>query len=215
VVGTNFSTSGNAYGLYGQSSSPTGTGVFGTGNNAGVYGTGSGSGVTGTTSSPTGTGVVGVNSAGGYAGYFQGNVAITSNATVTGTLAIGGDKPMSHSPRMTFSGTVANFTTSQFQPAGYFIPDEPIVITRFTAATGSADNNQCGTNSQMGFIAGGNPLPYFITTGAFVGYADSGPLNVLVAAGTPVQIVGLEANGLIVGCQSGGNMTATVQYAMQ
>lgn len=194
VVGTNFSTSGNAYGLYGQSSSPTGTGVFGIGN---------GSGVTGSTASPTGTGVVGMNTGGGYAGYFQGDVAVTNNATVTGTLAIGGDKPMSHSPRMTFSGT-----------AGYFIPDVPIVITRFTAATGSADNNQCGVNSQMGFIAGA-PLTYFITTGAFVGYADSGPLNVPIAAGTPIQIVGLEASGVIVGCQSGGNMTATVEYAKQ
>ena len=219
VVATNFASSGNAYGVYAQSStSSTGTGV---------YGTGSAAGVTGQAASSNGIGVLGLNSA-GWAGFFQGSVNITNNlsvvnnaqvlgnAAVTGTLSVGGDTPMSHSPRMTFSGTVANFTTSQFQPAGYFVPDQAIVITRLTTATGNQDNiSQCDPGfSQMGFIAGSNPV-YLITTGN-VSYADSGPLNIPVAAGAPIQIVGLEAsggNGSF--CQSGGNMTATIQYAMQ
>jgi hypothetical protein len=193
-------------GVVGLSNTATNA-VFG--NNSATSGTSNGAAFY--SNSPQGTGVVGVNSAGGYAGYFQGNIAVTGN------VSIGGDTPMSHSPRMTFSGTVANFTTSQFQPAGYFIPDQPIVITRFTVATGNADNQQCSTSSQMGVITVSNSLPftYFIMTGDpnFPPYADSGPLSVPVAAGAPIQIVGLEGSGL--GCQSGGNMTATVEYAMQ
>lgn len=220
VVATNFATSGNAYGVYAQSSSsPSGTGVYGTGSAAGVYGV---------AASSTGTGVVGVSNA-GWAGFFQGSVNVTNNlsvvnnaqvlgnAAVTGTLSVGGDTPMSHSPRMTFSGTVANFTTSQFQPAGYLVLDQPIVITRFTTASGNLDNiSQCGPYSQMGFIVSvPSPYSYFITTGN-VSYADSGPLNVLVPAGANIQIVGLEGNGSGGAfCQSGGNMTATIQYAMQ
>jgi hypothetical protein len=138
-----------------------------------------------------------------------------TGATGTGSLSVGGDLPMTHSPRMTFSGTVANFTTSQFQPAGYFVPDQPILITRFTAASGTLDSN-CSYVSQMAFIAGANP-PFLLTTGD-VAYADSGPINppIPVAAGISIQIVGLEASGLPVSdCQSGSNITATVEYAMQ
>ena len=229
VVATNFATLGNAYGVYAQSStSPSGTGVYGTGSAAGVYGV---------AASSTGTGVVGVSNA-GWAGFFQGSVNVTNNlsvvnnaqvlgnlsvtgnsalsgnTTVSGTLSVGGDTPMSHSPRMTFSGMVASYTTSELQPAGYFIPDQAIMITRFTAAAGTLDNGSCSyPGSQVGFIVG-TGTPYFLLSGDFP-YTDSHPFNppILVPAGTPIYIVGQEGSGF--GCQSGNSITATVEYAMQ
>jgi len=37
---------------------------------------------------------------------------------------------------------VASFSTDN-QPAGYFIPDQPIIITRMTVAVGSGQNSLC------------------------------------------------------------------------
>lgn len=173
VQGIAQATLGGSNGGYFLTGDPTGTGVVGINTGAGSGGffqsnggssvQGSNQGTSGgpdggffTTGDSTGSGVVGQNTAGGYVGYFQGNVA------VTGALAIGGDTPMSHSPRMTFSGTVASFTTSP-QAAGYFIPDQPIVITRFTAATANPDNQGlCDTPSQMGILTVVNSLPHFL-----------------------------------------------------
>jgi hypothetical protein len=235
VVATNFATSGNAYGVYAQSSSsPSGTGVYGTGSAAGIYGV---------AASSTGTGVVGVSNA-GWAGFFQGsvnitnnlsvvnnaqvlgnlsvtgnttltgNAAVTGNATVAGTLAVGGDTPMSHSPRMTFSGTVASFTTSP-QAAGFFIPDQPIVITRLTAAVGAGQTPDpiCQSDQNMTIFVTGNQVARLAIPNP--GFVDSGSLNISVPAGALIYVYGNSASSDLPGCQSGSNITATVEYAMQ
>jgi hypothetical protein len=229
VYGSNNATTGGGNGVYGITTTPTGTGVVGVNNvattgygvygqssNTGVYGTGNGSGLTGTSSSSTGSGVVGImNAGGGYAGYFQGNTAITGNATVGGSLTIGGDKPMTHSPRMTFSGTVASFTTSP-QAAGYFIPDQPIVITRFTVAVGGGQNSFCSSPEFMSLTINGNASAATVNAEGnpdSTSFTDSGSLNIQVSAGTPIYMYGNSASGA--GCQSGNNITATVEYAMQ
>ena len=227
VFGLATATIGTASGVVGQSNSPGGTGVTGLNSSAGgngvsgqgftgVNGAGAGSGVTGTSTSSTGSGVVGImNSGGGYAGFFQGDVAVTGNATVAGTLAIGGDTAMSHSPRMTFSGSVASFTTSP-QAAGYFIPDQPIVITRFTVAVGGGQNSLCSSPEFMSLTINGNASAATVEAEGMpdsTSFTASGPLNIPVSAGTPIYMYGNSASGL--GCQSGNNITATVEYAMQ
>ncbi len=234
VFASNTASSGSGNGVYGQTSTPagsgvvgitlasgaTGSGVYGQSSNTGVYGSGNGSGVTGVSGSPTGTGVVGImNSGGGYAGYFQGNVAVTGNLSnsgnvaVSGNVSIGGDTPMSHSPRMTFSGTVASFATSP-QAAGYFIPDQPIVITRLTVAVGYGQTPfvcNISTESMSLTISGKTAAKVLAPVGGV--FYDSGALNIPVAAGTPIYMYGNSAAGP--GCQSGNNINATVEYAMQ
>ena len=230
VFGLATATSGTASGVVGQSNSPNGSGVTGlnsSGGNGvsgqgvtGVYGAGAGSGLTGVSTSSTGSGVVGImNSGGGYAGYFQGNVAVTGNLSnggnvaVTGNVSIGGDKPMSRSPRMTFSGTVASFTTSP-QAAGYFIPDQSIVITRFTVAVGFGQTpTLCTSPESMSLTINGNAGAANVVA-ASGGFHDSHALNIPVSAGTPIYMYGNSASG-DPGCQSGNNITGTVEYAMQ
>jgi hypothetical protein len=238
VFGVASATAGTTSGVLGQSYSPNGTGVTGLNSGGGsgvsgqgytgVDGMGPGSGVTGTSTSASGSGVVGIeNSGGGYAGFFQGdvavtgnlsnggNVAVTGNATVAGTLAIGGDTAMSHSPRMTFSGTVASFTTSP-QAAGYFIPDQPIVITRFTVAVGYGQTPYiCNTTTEsMSLTINGNASAAKVFAPVGGVFYDSHALNIPVNAGTPIYMYGNSASG-DPGCQSGNNITATVEYAMQ
>jgi hypothetical protein len=235
VFASNTSTSGSGNGLYGQTSTSagsgvvgitlasgtTGSGVYGQSSNTGVYGIGNGSGVTGVSTSSTGSGVVGImNSGGGYAGYFQGNVAVTGNLSnggnvaVTGNVSIGGDTPMSHSPRMTFTGTVASFATSP-QAAGYFIPDQPIVITRFTVAVGYGQTPLlCHQNESMSLTINGNANAANVPAPVGGRFYDSGVLNIPVSAGTPIYVYGNSASG-DPGCQSGNNINATVEYAMQ
>jgi hypothetical protein len=143
-----------------------------------------------------------------------GNAAVTGNATVAGTLAVGGDTPMSHSPRMTFSGTVASFTTSP-QAAGYFIPDQPIVITRFTVAVGYGQTPYlCQSDEFMSLTINGNASAAKVLAPVGGFFYDSGALNIPVNAGTPIYMYGNSASG-DPGCQSGNNITATVEYAMQ
>ncbi len=238
VFGLATATTGTGSGVLGQSNSPGGTGVTGLNSSAGgngvsglgftgVNGAGAGSGVTGTSTSSTGSGVVGIeNSGGGYAGFFQGDVAITGNAavsgnttmtgntTVGGNLAIGGDTPMSHSPRMTFSGSVASFATSP-QAAGFFIPDQAIVITRLTVAVGYGQTPLlCHSNESMSLTINGNAnaAKVIAPVGGF--FYDSGALNIPVNAGTPIYMYGNSASG-DPGCQSGNNINATVEYVMQ
>ncbi len=238
VFGLASATSGTASGVLGQSNSSGGTGVTGLGY-TGVNGMGAGSGVTGTSTSATGSGVVGIeNSGGGYAGYFQGDVAVTGNvssggyatitgnatiggtaaiagsATVAGTLAVGGDTPMSHSPRMTFSGIVASFATSP-QSAGFFIPDQPIVITRLTVAvgTGQTPYGVCEFDQNMTIFVTGNQVARLAIPNP--GFVDSGALNIPVPSGSLIYIYGNSASSNFPGCQSGNNITATVEYAMQ
>jgi hypothetical protein len=205
-----------------------GSGVSGQGY-TGVNGMGPGSGVTGTSTSASGSGVVGIeNSGGGYAGFFQADVAVTGNlvsgssapvtiggnAATTGTLAIGGDTPMSHSPRMTFSGTVASFATSP-QAAGYFIPDQAIVITRFTVAVGYGQTPYVCTSSEfMSLTINGNASAAKVLAPVGGVFYDSKVLNIPVPAGTPIYMYGNSASG-DPGCQSGNNINATVEYVMQ
>jgi hypothetical protein len=160
-----------------------------------------------------------MNGGGGYAGYFQGNVAVTGNLSnggnvaVTGNVSIGGDTPMSHSPRMTFSGAVASFATSP-QAAGFFIPDQPIVITRFTVAVGYGQTPYVCTSSEyMSLTINGNANAAKVIAPVGGVFYDSHVLNIPVAAGTPIYMFGNSASGP--GCQSGNNITATVEYAMQ
>ncbi len=242
VFGLASATSGTTSGVLGQSNSVGGAGVTGlnlSGGGSGVSGqgftgvngTGAGSGVTGTSTSATGSGVVGIeNSGGGYAGYFQGDVAVTGNlrsggsapvtvggnAAVNGNLVIGGDLPMSHSPRMSFYGAVASFSTSP-QPAGFFIPDQPIIITRITASVGSGQNSLCNVYDEyitLTYLVSGSTVVITQLDVANQGYIDSGTLNYQVPAGAQLQLYGQQADGVL-GCQSGNNISVNVEYAMQ
>ena len=212
AAGTALTASGGTYGVSGT--------YTGTGQGAGVYGTGYfgvlGSGATGVWgTSPGGTGVWGSGGDGGigvagdatgtgYAGSFQGNVKVTGN------LGIGGDTPMSHSPRMTFSGTVASFNTAS-QPAGFFMPDQPITITRMNVAVGYGQSGPCTGSEAIRLQTPNTTYNLLIPS---TGFYDSGPLTLPAAAGSQIQINGIEAPGLP-GCQSGNNITVTVQYMMQ
>jgi hypothetical protein len=239
VVATNFATSGNAYGVYAQSStSPSGTGV---------YGTGSAAGVTGSAASSSGVGVLGLNSA-GWAGWFQGsvnitnnlnvtnslnvqssmavtgnlssggNAAVTGNATVGGSLAIGGDTPMSHNPRMVFSGFMAgDLGNSPF--GGFFIPDNDIIVTRITASMTNG-GYACPTSDSYAQLVNANDqtIVYYSLDLQSTGVPttlSSPPLSVVIPAGTNVLIQGTAATGCALSGHSPSNVFVNVQYAMR
>jgi hypothetical protein len=182
-----------------------------------------------TSASPTGSGIVAANSAGGNAGFFQGPVVVTGN-TATGQLGIGGDKPMSHNPRMSFSGFIGSFPgfgNTALAIGGYFVPDQNITITRVTVSEGSAGSN-CGNNpddaliyvwdSAHGGAPGGGPaLEVEIDLGQNTNYVDSGPVAYTANAGDQIKILGSSAyeTDLGVTCQSPGNVFINVEYTMR
>ena len=106
ISGTNTAVSGTAYGLYGESDSPSGYAVYGYNpgaNGVGVYGrdsngggaigvlgeASSGYGVYGKATAGGGYGVYGTNTAGGYAGVFGGPVSISGTAAIGGATSTG------------------------------------------------------------------------------------------------------------------------------
>ena len=97
MLGSNTSTSGNAYGVYGASASTSGAGVVGaatatSGMNYGVYGNTLSPNGVGVAANATGggTALVATASGSGTAGQFNGNVKVAGNLTVTGTVSKGG-----------------------------------------------------------------------------------------------------------------------------
>jgi len=222
-TGTGVFGTGNGTGVTGSS---TGTGVYGTGNSIGVTGsspstgvfglatatTGTASGVLGQTSSPAGAAVVGINTAGGLAGSFQGNVAVTGS-TSTGSLGIGGDTPMSHSPRMFFNSFLAGSFANN-PNGGYFISDQAITVIRVTGAGGLGQN--CTTPGQVELLEiapnFGTILYTLTLSGQNSGRDDSGPLLIPIAAGVSF----LErASGCNLGGQAPADENISVQYVMQ
>jgi len=179
-----------------------------------------------TTASPAGSGIVAENNAGGYAAYLQGNVA------VTGKLAIGGDTPMSHNPRMVWSGFLSgpfyscNPILNVCAPAGdsvggEFVPDQPIVITRLIAGEPLGNQSDVGClgvfqNTSSGWVSIVDmQLKQY-------GAGDTGPISVPAAANAPLYIFGTEAPSEgWQNCPSApsgstaSNVWVTVQYVMQ
>jgi hypothetical protein len=193
------------------------TNIAGTSAVAGINGAASGTGTNGGyfySSSTQGAGVVGVNTSGGSAGYFQGPVTVSS-----GSVAINGDIPMSHNPHMAFSGFISGF--GSFGPcqnacAGFFIPDQNIVITRVTAAINNPGSN-CSTPAVVQVQTVGTTEVFSdlnLPNGA--NRADSGPLSANASGGSEILIVGYSASGCtpITGT-SPGNVFINVEYVMQ
>jgi hypothetical protein len=174
-------------------------------------------------SSPLGSAVVGVNTAGGSAGYFEGPVTVTGNLTDEGNLSmggnvvIGGDTPMSHNPRMTFSGFISGFSGNGAQVCcyGFFTPDQNIVITRVTVAIANPGLG-CTTPAVVQVQNNGDSLVFAdVTLQNHASMEDSGSIFVNVSGGTQIVITGFAATGCanIVG-QSPGNVLVTVEFAM-
>lgn len=227
--------------VLGQSNSPGGTGVSGFNSSAsgngvsgqgftGVNGAGAGSGVTGTSTSSTGSGVVGImNSGGGYAGFLPGECLYHWKRR--------GQREHHHyrqhhcrrkscnRRRRTHEPQPANDLLGyccelRHQPSSGWLfhsgptdRDYPIHCSRWLCANSRSLHikriyvpyDKRKRHCRQGF-GSGNPEGQ--------SFVDSGALNIPVNVGTPIEIFGPEASGGTF-CQSGSNMTATVEYAME
>jgi hypothetical protein len=147
-----------------------------------------------------------------------GNAAVTGNATVGGSLAIGGDTPMSHNPRMVFSGFMAgDLGNSPF--GGFFIPDNDIIVTRITASMTNG-GYACPTSDSYAQLVNANDqtIVYYSLDLQSTGVPttlSSPPLSVVIPAGTNVLIQGTAATGCALSGHSPSNVFVNVQYAMR
>ena len=199
--------------------------IIGVGKSA-VYGSNTGTSGTATnggsffSSSSEGAAVLGSNILGGFAGYFEGPVTVTGNQsnggnfTVSGSLGIGGDTPMSHNPRMTWSVFLPGNLGGQ-PNGGTFIPDVGITITRVIATLGN-NGSSCSTPASATILNyDADTTVYNINLPSANFLVDSGPISVAVPAGTILLIVSTAASGCGISGSSPSNVNLTVQYVMQ
>jgi len=158
----------------------------------------------------------------------NGTVTARTNMVVNGNLSIGGDVPMSHSPRMVWSTFIAgslDCSTGGIFGSNYpacsggdIWTEEPIVVTRINASENE-------TSSDVGCVlvgdSNGNGYALVLTNG---GTWDSGPINLAFPAGDNVAIAAsgfsfeFGGGGPVCNVPSGNaasNVRINVQYRMQ
>ena len=171
-----------------------------------------------------GNATVAVDAPGVVGGHFtvlaNGNVGIdnanpAANLDVGGSVRISGDVPMSSNPRMFFSGFLSG-NLGNAPRGGYFIPDRNITITRISAME-DVPGHDCTTSAQaiLKIRGGSGETLYSLDLGNPLEVADSGSIQVAVAAGTALYIYSSPASGCGIGGSSPTDVNVSVQYLMQ
>jgi hypothetical protein len=127
-------------------------------------------------------------------------------------LGIGGDAPMSHNPRMVFSGFLPG-DAGNVQTGSYFVPDQNIIITRVSAGSANPGSG-CSTSARLWVTVEGLPQVSMAMPGGLNRF-DSGPVSVSVSAGQSIVILGVPASGCGVFEGDPSNVFVNVQYVMQ
>lgn len=146
----------------------------------------------------------------------------------TGGVSINSDLPMSHNPRMVFSGYFPNSLCGDLScgnliggnggwnigGAGFFVPDQNILVTRIDAFIGNETDPSCGhlAGVVVASSAGGSSVIDFPDATQIV---DSGPLSVPFSAGAQIIIAMIGAGSCNVGSSAGSDVFINVEYVMQ
>lgn len=141
----------------------------------------------------------------------------TPNASlaVNGSFSLGGDTPMSHNPRMTFSSFLPG-NLGNDPIGGVFMNDVAITITRLTA-TSNSPGGGCSQYASLQVSGWNTDSVYFtLYLNLFDGedLSDSGAISVSIPAGAGVYIASTGASGCGVTGQSPSDVNVTMQYVM-
>jgi hypothetical protein len=144
--------------------------------------------------------------------------------SLNGPVSVNADIPMTHNPRMSFSGFLKDNLGSA-PNGGFFVPDQNIVITRilgnaFNSASEQDYGHDCTGLAQIAIFANGGTTPIAVLSlpNLATGFdSGAGTLSVPVSAGTQLVIGSVGASGCndVTFGQSPQNVFVNVEYAMQ